>query len=605
MSRYVVGVDLGTTNTSLAFAETAAGGDPADTSPIEQLPIPQVVGLNDVAARPLLPSFLYLAAPKEFPAGALDLPWKASADRAAGVFAREHGAKSPGRLISSAKSWLSHAGVDRRSAILPWSAPPEVERISPVEASAAYLEHLREAWNASPAGKGAGDRLEEQEVLLTVPASFDAVARELTVEAATRAGLANVTLIEEPQAAFYAWLAMAGERWRKQVKVGDVVLVCDVGGGTTDFTLIAVTEEDGDLSLARLAVGEHILLGGDNMDLALAYAVAATLPKGMEGLDAVQRVALGHACRAAKETLFAEPKKKSAPVTILGRGSKVIGGSIKAELEREMLNQVLVDGFLPFCEPTDQPARGRRVGLTEIGLPYAADPAITRHLARFLGRQAGSLHASGSMILPSAVLFNGGVFKADVLRERVLEVLSKWAGQAVPELKSDDLDLAVARGAAYYGQVRRGKGVRIRGGVARSYYVGLETSAPAVPGVAPELKALCVVPMGMEEGTQADVPGPELGLVVGESAVFRFLSSTTRRDDAVGAMVERWNPEEIQELAPMETALPVEGDLEGATVPVRLHSHVNEVGTLELSCLSTRDDRRWKLEFNVREPGAD
>jgi molecular chaperone DnaK (HSP70) len=602
MARYVVGVDLGTTNCSLAFA-AAEAEDPSRPSPIEQLAAPQVVGLNDVSPRPLLPSFLYLAAPGEFPPKALDLAWKAGADRAVGVFARDHGAKSPGRLVSSAKSWLSHAGVDRRAAILPWSAPPEVAKVSPVEASAAYIDHLRETWNAGP-GKDAGP-LEAQDVLLTVPASFDAVARELTVEAAKQAGLSGVTLLEEPQAAFYAWLAGAGDGWRKHVKVGDVILVCDVGGGTTDFTLIAVEERDGDLSLNRLAVGEHILLGGDNMDLALAYAVAATLPRGMEGLDASQRVALNHACRAAKEAMFADPKKKTAPVAILGRGSKVIGGSIKAELDRETLDRVLVDGFLPICEPTDQPAKGRRVGLAEIGLPYAADPAITRHLARFLSRQAGSLHAEGGVVRPSAVLFNGGVFKADPLRQRVLEVLSRWAGGAVPDLKSDDLDLAVARGAAYYGQVRRGRGVRIRGGVARSYYVGMETSAPAVPGIVPEIKALCVVPMGMEEGTEADVPGPELGLVVGEPAVFRFLSSTTRRDDAVGAVVERWAPEEIQELAPLETALAVEGESEGATVPVRLHSRVTEVGTLDLSCRSARDDRRWSLEFNVREPGEE
>ena len=604
MSRYVVGVDLGTTNSSLAYASAEPGADASATSPIEQLAVPQVVGVNDVSPRPLLPSFLYLAAPKEFPPGALDLPWKPGADRVAGVFARDHGAKSPGRLVSSAKSWLSHPGVDRRAAILPWAAPDEVAKVSPVEASTAFLAHLRDAWNVG-IGKSPEDRLENQDVLLTVPASFDAVARELTVEAAAAAGLGHVTLLEEPQAAFYAWLAEAGDRWRKQVKVGDVVLVCDVGGGTTDFTLIAVTEEDGDLTLSRLAVGEHILLGGDNMDLALAYAVAATLPQGMDGLDSAQRVALGYACRAAKEALFADPKKKSAAVSILGRGSRVIGGAIKAELDRETLDRVLVDGFLPFCEPAAQPERGRRVGLTEIGLPYAADPAITRHLARFLNRQAGSLHVEGSMVLPSAVLFNGGVFKADPLRERVLDVLSKWAGRPVPELRSNDLDLAVARGAAYYGQVRKGRGVRIRGGVARSYYVGLETSAPAVPGVPPALKALCVVPMGMEEGTQVDVPGADLGLVVGEPALFRFLSSTTRRDDPVGAVVERWSPEEIQELAPLETALPVEGDAEGAAVPVRLHSHVNEVGTLELSCLSRRDERRWKLEFNVREPGED
>ncbi len=324
------------------------------------------------------------------------------------------------------------------------------------------------------------------------------------------------------------------------VKVGDIILVCDVGGGTTDFTLIAVSDEGGDLILSRLAVGEHILLGGDNMDLALAYAVAATLPQGMEGLDAAQRVALGHACRNAKEALFGDPRKDAAPVTVLGRGSKVIGGSVKTELTRAMLSSVLFDGFLPACAPTDLPARGRRVGLTEIGLPYAADAAITRHLARFLSQQAGSLHTGGTSVLPSAVLFNGGVFKAGELRQRVLDVLSSWAGRTVPELESTDLDLAVAHGATYYGQVRRGRGVRIRGGVPRSYYIGLETSAPAVPGVAPPIKALCVVPMGMEEGTETDVPGPELGLVVGDQTEFRFLGSTTRREDPVGTILDRW-----------------------------------------------------------------
>ena len=277
-------------------------------------------------------------------------------------------------------------------------------RISPVDASSAFLEHLRDAWNARKPGKAAAERLENQEILLTVPASFDPDARELTIEAATKAGLKNVTLLEEPQAAFYAWLACQGEKWRKKVKAGDVILVCDVGGGTTDFTLIAVKDEAGDLVLSRLAVGEHILLGGDNMDLALAYAVAGTLPKGMEGLDASQRIGLLYACRGAKEMLFSEPKKTVAPVSVLGRGSKVIGGSIKTELTREMLNSVLLDGFLPACGPTDLPARGRRTGLTEIGLPYAADAAITRHLARFLGQQAGSLHSGGQLVLPSAVL---------------------------------------------------------------------------------------------------------------------------------------------------------------------------------------------------------
>ena len=601
MSRYVVGIDLGTTNCALAYADTA--GSAADGSPtIHALAIPQVVGSGEVADRPVLPSFLYLPATKEFPADALALPWKSTGDRVVGSFAREHGAKVPGRLVSSAKSWLSHSAVDRKAAILPWNAASDVPKVSPVDASTAYLSHLRDAWNAKIAGKSAEDRLEHQDILLTVPASFDAAARELTVEAARAAGLVNVTLLEEPQAAFYAWLATAGDAWRKRVKVGDLLLVCDVGGGTTDFTLISVSDQGGDLELTRLAVGEHILLGGDNMDLALAYAVAAGLPGGMDGLDSAQKVGLGHACRAAKEALFANPSKAAAPVAVLGRGSKVIGGSIKTELTRATLTSVLLDGFFPPCAIGDLPARGRRVGLTEIGLPYAADPAITRHLARFLDRQAGSLHAQTSSVHPTAVLFNGGVFKAGELRSRVVDVLGSWSGKSVPALDSSDLDLAVSHGAAYYGLVRRGKGVRIRGGVPRAYYVGIESSGPAVPGVKPALKALCVVAMGMEEGTEADVPGPEFGLIVGEPTEFRFLGSTTRRDDKVGTILDRWSADEVQELDPIEARLDVnQGSSEGDSVPVRLHSHVTEVGTLALWCQSTRDDQRWKLEYNVRD----
>ena len=600
MSRFVVGIDLGTTNSALAYAVVVPTGS---TPPaIKSLPIPQVVALGEVGERSVLPSFLYLPAAKELPAHALDLPWSKPVDRVVGTFAREQGSKVPGRLVGSAKSWLSHAGVDRKSPILPWGAADDVAKVSPVEASTAYLAHLRESWNYAIAGEVAADRLEHQEVVLTVPASFDAVARELTVEAARAAGLENLTLLEEPQAAFYAWLSSAGDGWRKKVKVGDLLLVCDVGGGTTDFTLIAVTDQGGDLALTRLAVGEHILLGGDNMDLALAHAVAATLPGGMDGLDPGQRVALGHACRAAKESLFADSSKASAPVAILGRGSKVIGGSIKAELSRATLDAVLLDGFFPRCKPDDIPARGPRIGLTEIGLPYAADPAITRHLARFLGRQAGSLHTGVASVAPSAVLFNGGVFKATELRDRVVEVLSAWAGKPVPSLETADLDLSVALGAAYYGLVRHGQGIRIRGGVPRAYYVGIESRAPAVPGVRPPIKALCVVKMGMEEGTEADVPGPDFGLVVGEPAEFRFLGSTTRRDDEPGVILDRWSPEDLQDLAPLETALVTEdGAVEGDTVPVRLHAHVTEVGTLDLWCRSTRDDRRWKLEYNVRE----
>jgi molecular chaperone DnaK (HSP70) len=599
-SKYIVGIDLGTTNCALGYCradEGATGARPA----IEHLSIPQLVAAGEVGQRAVLPSFAYLPSDKELPPGASELPWKSKGERVVGTFARDQGSRVPGRLVASAKSWLSHSAVDRRGAILPWTALADVHKISPVEASAAYLSHLRDAWNTSQ-GKSTADRLAGQEVYLTVPASFDAAARELTVEAARLAGLENLTLLEEPQAAFYAWIADLGDEWRRAVKPGDLILVCDVGGGTTDFSLIGVAEADGDLSLNRLAVGEHILLGGDNMDLALAHTVAESLPGGMNGLDAAQRVALTYACRQAKETLFTDGKKQAAPVAVLGRSSRVVGGALKTELTREQLHRLLLEGFFPICDSGAEPERGRRMGLTEIGLPYASDAAVTRHLAHFLGVQAGSMRNAGGTTHPTAVLFNGGVFQAEALRQRVLDALASWAGREVPELKSTQLDLAVARGAAYYGLARRGRGIRIRGGTSRSYYIGFESSAPAVPGVRPHIKAVCVVPMGMEEGTEADVPGAEFGLVVGETAEFRFLSSTVRRDEALGAVLDRWEPNELEELEPLVTTLPPDATHDGGqSVPVRLHSNVTEVGTLDLWCHATRGSGRWKLQYNVRE----
>ncbi len=602
VSRYVVGIDLGTTNCAVAYFDTGAGED----AEIQHLQIPQVVQPGVVEPRPLLPSFLYLPGPGEQPAGALDVPWAGKRDFCVGEFARTFGSLVPTRLVASAKSWLSHPGVDRKQPILPWKAPENARRLSPVEASTYYIKHLVDSWNHEVAKDVTDHRMENQEIILTVPASFDAVARELTVEAARAAGLEKITLLEEPQAAFYAWIDASHDSWRDQVEVGDVVLVCDLGGGTTDLSLIAVSEEAGQLVLTRIAVGDHILLGGDNMDLALAHHAAAAFAAKGTKLDQGQMHMLWHSCRLAKETLFAQPDSKVAPVTVLGRGSRVIGGTIKGELIRTEVEKALVEGFFPSCPRDAVPQRQRTVGLQEIGLPYAADPAVTKHLASFLTRHDEVLTQKTSKrrkksAQPAAVLFNGGVFKAAPLRQRLTEVLGEWINpkSGVRELEGTDLDRAVAGGAAYYGLVRRGQGIRIRGGTARSYYVGIETALPAVPGAAPPLKALCVVPFGMEEGTEADVPGQEFGLVVGEPAEFRFLGSTQRRGDTVGLLVEEWQPE-IAELTPMATTLEAPGK-EGRTVPVRLHSKVTEVGTLELWCHSRDGKEKWKLEFSVRE----
>ncbi len=582
-ARYVVGLDLGTTNCALAFADTTRG----EQALLETFPIPQVVAAGQVAERATLPSYLYLPAKNELPAGALALPWDESPESTAGELARARGAEVPARLVSSAKSWLCHPGVDRTAPILPWGAEGDVPKISPVQASAAYLRHLAAAWNAAHPDAPLG----EQDVLVTVPASFDAVARELTVEAARLAGLEHITLLEEPQAAFYSWLAHSGDGWRQKLGVGDVVLVCDIGGGTTDFTLIAVGEQAGDLALERVAVGDHILLGGDNMDLALAYALVNKLAAKGTKLDAWQQRSLTLSCRGAKEQLLLDPKLAKAPVAVLGRGSKVIGGTIKTELTREEVEATLVDGFFPRSTVGERPQRGRRTGLLEIGLPYASDAAVTRHMADFVGRHGRQ---------PTAILYNGGVMKGLPLRARLGEVVKGWTGGAVKELGGTDLDLAVAHGAAYYGLVRRGRGVRIRGGTARAYYIGVETAMPAVPGMRPPIKAICVAPFGMEEGTEVAIAGQELGLVVGEPAEFRFLGSSTRKKDQAGDVLESWG-DDLDELAPVETMLPAEDGTAGQMVPVRLHSHVTPVGTLELWCVAREGGKRWKLEYNVRE----
>jgi hypothetical protein len=619
-SQFVVGIDLGTTNSAVAYARASAE---AESSSVQIYPVLQTVAAGETEARPLLPSFLYLPGPHELPKKSLSLPWQANPEMVVGVFAREHGAQVPTRLIASTKSWLSYASADRTQAILPWGAPDDVAKRSPVEASAAILEHIRQAWDHRVGEETPSGPLADQDVLVTVPASFDAIARELTVEAAKKAGIGRLTLLEEPQAAFYSWIEATGDRWRKQVSVGDVMLVCDIGGGTTDFTLITVSEEEGQLALTRIAVGAHILLGGDNMDRALAYSIARKLGGQGMRLDTVQMLGLVHGCRAAKESLFSDPKPKAAPITLLGRGSKVIGGTVKTELTRAEMESVIVEGFFPDVPPDARPQVAERIGLQELGLPFAADPAVSKHLACFLSQQAGALEREGvggmgsvrtkggtkrkgaAMLHPSAVLFNGGVFKAEPLRRRVIDILNAWAAddgnrEPIRVLEGTDLDLAVARGAAYYGLVRQGKGVRIRGGVARTYYVGVASSEPAVPGVPPPIKALCVVPFGMEEGTEADIPGREFGLVVGEQAEFRFLSSTSRQNDPIGVVVEDWTGQ-IEELTPLRQALePAEE--QGGVVPVHLHSRVTEVGTLELSCRSRDGARSWKLEFNVREP---
>jgi len=612
--QFSLGIDLGTTHCALSYVEIERSEGEQVVQEI--LPIPQLTAAGSVEALDLLPSFLYLPHPSELAAGDLSLPWCAEQDFAVGEMARSRGAATPIRLVSSAKSWLGHAGVDRRAAILPHDAPPEVVRLSPLDAALRYLAHLRAAWdNAQPDAPFA-----EQEIVVTIPASFDPAARELTAEAARAAGCAQLTLLEEPQAALYSWIQQSAGGWRKQVRPGEIILVVDVGGGTSDFSLIAVLEREGNLELHRVAVGEHILLGGDNMDLALAYAVAGKLAAEGSKLDAWQMRALTHACRAAKEALLSDAELAAVPLVIAGRGAKLVGGSIRSELTRSELTATLLEGFFPATAISDRPQGRGRAGLTQLGLPYAQDAAITRHLAAFLSRQvkatdalegfAGQLPADATFLHPSAVLFNGGVFKSALLVERMLASINNWlvkeAAPSVRALEGADLDLAVARGAAYYGYVRRGQGVRIRGGTARSYYVAIESTMPAVPGIEPPIQALCLAPFGMEEGSEAAVSAQEFGLVVGEPVHFRFFGSSVRRQDQVGTLLDEWAADELQELDEIETTLPPSGNAAaGDVVAVRLQARVTEAGTLELEAVLPDGAAHWKVEFDVRGSAAD
>ncbi len=623
--KFSVGIDLGTTHCVMSFVDTHD-----EDARVEVMPIPQLTAPGTVETRSQLGSFLYQPHEHEMNPQSRVLPWSSEPKALVGAIARNLGSKTPIRLVASAKSWLCHAGVNRRDAFLPAGSPEEVEKVSPLRATELYLEHLKDAWNhANPI-----HNLADQDVTITVPASFDPAARDLTAEAARNVGFVHLTLLEEPQAALYNWIDNSNDKWRDEVEVGDIVLVVDIGGGTTDLSLVEVTEDDGNLTLNRIAVGEHILLGGDNMDLALAYRLKMKLAQEGKELQPWQVQAMTHACRDAKEALLNDSELQSVPIVVPSRGSKLLGATLKTELTQEEVQQTLVDGFFPQVAITDHPVQRNRGALTQMGLPYAQDAGITRHIAAFLSKQANALSASGNgaeaaaqdfnpfanmpgmpgadaaqsadFIKPTAILFNGGVLKSKLLATRLEDTINEWLIEADAEmakrLTGVDLDLAVASGAAYYGSVRRGQGVRIRGGIASAYYVGIESAMPAIPGMAPPMEALCVAPFGMEEGSSVDVPSQEFGLIIGQPVNFQFFGSTVRRDDLAGTHLDYWAPEELEELPEIQVTLPVsEGRREGEVVPVTLASRVTELGTLYLEAIAADNGQKWHVEFDVRE----
>jgi molecular chaperone DnaK (HSP70) len=594
-SRFVVGIDLGTTNSAVCYVDT-------HEKPwrVRVLSIPQLTAPRQIEAVDTLPSFHYQPIDDEAAGGALRLPWsKEDPNFVVGVMARDYGAGTPGRLISSAKSWLCHTGVDRTAELLPWHGAADVDRLSPVEASSRYLRHIRDAWNA----KFRSQPLEEQDIVLTLPASFDEVARELTVEAAAKAGLPRITLIEEPQAAFYAWIYKHTDNWDQLVTPGQKILVCDVGGGTSDFTLIRVRRSEGasagKVQFHRVAVGEHLILGGDNFDLALAQYLESKFVDGGK-LQPRQWDVLLRLARQLKEEMLADNGPERRTVSLPGTGSKLIGGSLQREVTREEVRQTLVEGFMPLVDLNDRPA-ARRSGFQEFGLPYAADAAITRYLAAFLTAhrnvaiEDAELQPGDDPARPDVLLFNGGVFDSPILRERLIESLSRWfskPGQPAWRpmvLENDRLDLAVARGAAYYGMVRRGEGVKIAASLARTYYLGVDAEPPS---------ALCLVPGNAEAGQDIVLP-QQFDLIVSEPAEFPLFTSSIRLTDRPGELVPI-DREQITPLPPIRTALKTRRRSERGTVPVQLHAKLTEIGTLDLWCSEVDGERSWRLQFDVR-----
>ncbi len=600
--RYVIGIDLGTTNSAVAYVDLAQEPDASSRRPIQFFEIPQLVAQAEMAERAVLPSFLYLPGAYDLPAGSTALPWDAERPYVVGEFAREQGAVVPGRLVASAKSWLCHAGVDRTADILPWGAADEIDRVSPVEASRRYLQHIREAWDAQMAKGREGYGFNEQLIILTVPASFDEVARELTISAAQQAGMARAILLEEPLAAFYCWLSDHEDDWQTIMHDGQLILVCDVGGGTTDFSIVGIREGEKGLRFNRLAVGDHLMLGGDNMDLTLGRHLEMKLLGQPGKLDAQRWHQLVHQCRKAKETLLSAPKEESVDITVMGAAGKLIGGTLKDSLSQDEVQQLIIDGFFPEVTLDESPGDMPRRGLTELGLPYVHDPAITRHLAAFWRRfQAYLRDETGRETpYPDFLLFNGGALIPVSLRKRLVKIVGQWFRPAAGKrwkpvaLENPRPELAVAMGAAYYGRVRLGEGVRVGSGSPRAYYVGVETDAEA------QHTAVCLVPRGTEEGVDVQLVEPDFEALANQPVAFEIFSSSTRLGDELGEVVHL-ESDEISVLPPIRTVLRYGKKEEARRLPVHLAVRLTEIGTLELWCQSKKTHHRWQLQFDVRQ----
>ena len=609
MGRYIVGIDLGTTNSAVTYVDLEVTEGDQPRSSIKILKVPQFSAPGEISNLEILPSFLYLPGEHELPKESMNLPWDSKQNNIVGIFAREHGARVPKRMVSSAKSWLCHPRVDREAPILPWGSDETVNRVSPIAATSSYLTHIREAWNHS-VGRIEERLLENQTVIITVPASFDEVARDLTVKAASMAGLKNITLIEEPLAAFYSWLSLHEKEWEEFITPGELILVCDVGGGTTDFTLITLKNKDGNPVFERIAVGDHLILGGDNMDLALARRSEVRLKgsrKAPMNMDRWQ--ALCHQCRAAKEDILSGTAD-SKIITLVGGGRKLIADTVTTTISKEELDEIILDGFFPPVAPDDPLSETPRQGMTEFGLPYAQDAAITRHLIRFLEQHAEDVENAleGHDIKPDLILYNGAALKPLSVRNRISNAIEKrFSGkdELTPTrvLTNAELDLAVALGASYYGLVKKGRGVRVDSGSARAFYLEVHMEGNGkkqqVPDTAEREFAICLVERGMPEGTINELPDRKFSVLANQPVTFNLYSSSFRSGDAVGNVITV--DDSITPLPPLHTIIKFGKKAKERSLPVRIEAHYTEMGTLALSCRSIASPHRWKFQFQLRE----
>jgi molecular chaperone DnaK (HSP70) len=593
--RYIIGIDLGTTNSAVSYVDLQA--ENRRNRGIRLFKIPQLTGPGEVSPLPVLPSFCYLPGGYDISEAAIRLPWQSDDPGFVGRFARDHGSRVPGRLVVSAKSWLCHSGADRRAPILPWGSGDDVRKISPVQATAAYLKHIRLAWNSMRADDDAF-YLENQTIIITVPASFDEVARDLTIEASNIAGLANVTLLEEPLAAFYSWLISHESDWQDHIRPGQLVLVCDVGGGTTDFTLITLEETEGAPRFVRIAVGDHLILGGDNIDLALARHVEKTFSR-QGPLTTDRWKTLCHLCRQAKENIL-DSDISGDTVTMMGEGTRLIGGTLSAKIERQTLENIVLDGFFPLVKPDAAGPPHDRKGISEFGLPYASEPAITRHIGMFLEKHREAVHQLlRKAPFPDFILFNGGSLKARIVQERIREAIRHWFAEpdtGLPRvLENPEPDLAVALGAGYYGLVKAGQGVRVGSGSARAYYLGLAGGAYQKGDQA---TAICLVERGTEEGVRISLPDRVFEVLANQPVGFTLYSSSYRSGDKCGDLIPV--DDTLTPLPPVQTVIQFGRKGVKTTIPVQMEAEYTEMGVLAVWCRSLSSPHRWRLQFQLR-----